>query len=215
MLTLGSAPSFFLFLGGCFLCTTPHREELRNIIACGWCSFFKHQDALCNRRLSLSDRLRLFKSTVVPSILYGCGAWTLTINAARSLVCTRRKMLRWMVQTARLPDECWVEYIKRATCIAESLASEHGCADWVLLQRERQWILAGKVASATDRRWSHRILSWKPWFRTLTCRPAGRPRKRWDDCIARFAGGNWVQSACENSLWQALSHGFVHFKHDS
>ena len=118
-------------------------------------------------------------------------------------------MLRWIVQTVRLAEEDWVEYIKRATHAAENLAVQHKSIDWVQLQRRRQWLFAGKVASADDRRWSTPLLKWRPWFRVLPGRSVGRPRKRWDDNIQHLAGGDWVQVAQDHNLWQALSQGYV------
>ena len=142
---------------------------------------FQVKIALCDKRLPLSHRIRLLNSVVGPRVVYGAGAWTVTVSCEQRLLRTQRKMLRWIVQTIRLPEENWVEYIKRATHVAEDVAATHGSKNWVQLQRRRQWMLAGKVASAEDDRWSNRILGWKPWFRSLSCRPVGHPCKRWDD----------------------------------
>ena len=117
-----------------------------------------------------------------------------------------------MVHTTRVPEEDWIDYIKRATRTAEDLAAQHGLKSWVELQRQKQWTLAGRVASAIDRRWSNQILNWKSWFRVLPCRPAGRPRKRWDDNITQFAGGSWVETAQDSCLWLALSQGYMEFR---
>ena len=197
------------YLGRLLSVDDPHRTELRNRIACGWAAFMKNKGALCNKKLPISDRIRLFNSVVVPCVLYGCGAWTTTTACEQLLVTTRRKMLRWMTQTVRNPDEIWVDYVKRATHISEDLAAQHGCKKWVEMQRQRHWSLAGKVAAAEDRRWANRILDWKPWFRFTRCRPAGRPCKRWHDNITQFAGGSWVEAAKDPCLWLALSQGYV------
>eukprot|EP00973_Karenia_brevis_P010521 1427247-Karenia_brevis.AAC.1 len=39
--------------------------------------------------------------------------------------------------------ESWLDWLRRATGIAEGLASKHGVSDWVEEQRRRKWRLAG------------------------------------------------------------------------
>ena len=115
-----------------------------------------------------------------------------------------------------VPKETQNLNIVKARCratihVAEDVAAKHASKNWLHSQCHRQWMLAGKVAIAEDGRWSNRILGWKPWFRSLSCRPVGQPCERWDDNITQLAGGGWVQSARDSGLW-TLSYGFIHFK---
>ena len=85
----------------------------------------------------------------------------------------------------------------------------HGCKDWVELQRCRKWELAGKMGSTTDGRWSHKLLQWRPWFRVIPYRCVGRPIKRWEDDIITYAGGEWVKEAADEEFWKMVSVGFI------
>ena len=166
-----------------------HGTELSHRLQSGWKTFFKYKDTLCNRQLALKLRIKLFESVVTPCILYACGTWTMTVESDNLLRTARRKMLRWMVQVRRAPDEDWVEYIRRATHRCEELATVHGATDWIELQRKRKLKLAGQTARRTDGRWNKRLLDWTPWFRTVPRRDVGRPKKRWDDDLVDLAGG--------------------------
>ena len=106
-------------------------------------------------------------------------------------------------------EEDWVTYIRRATHRSEELATGHGALDWVAVQRQRKWSLAGKTARRSDGRWSTRLLTWQPWFRASPKWDDGRPKKRWDDDLAQLAGATWTDVAKEASLWQALEVGYV------
>ena len=150
-------------------------------MALGWASFFKLKGALCNRRIPLQSRLKLFESCVTPCVTYACGTWTMTQELFQKLRSTRRRMLRWMLGLARGRDEDWVDYMRRATLRSEETASACNCKDWGLLQQHRKCKLAAKCHISIDMRWSKRLLQWKPWFRCWPHRRVGRPLKRWLD----------------------------------
>ena len=99
--------------------------------------------------------------------------------------------------------------IKRATYHCEDLAERYGASDWVAMQRERKWKLAGKTANRTDSRWSTRLLTWTPWFRVSPRRTVGRPRMRWDDDLVKIAGEAWATEALDLGMWQSLCAGYV------
>jgi hypothetical protein len=197
------------YLGRQLAMTGYHATELANRVGAGWKSFFKFKAVLCNRGVPAKSRLGLSESVVTPCVLYASGTWTMTVDAEAKLRTTRRKMLRWMMRIGRKPEEDWVEYIKRATARCDQLAADHGVSDWVGLQRERKWKLAGQTANRDDQRWNTRLLTWKPWFRNLPYRSVGHPCKRWDDDIVKLAGGSWMDVAKDANLWQALKCGYL------
>ena len=112
----------------------------------------------------------------------------------------------------KLETETWVEWIVRATGIAESQASKVGVTDWVQGQRKRLWNFAGHTARRADNRWSTRLLSWIPESRS---RGVGRPKARWGDCLGRYmdciygAGGYWTEIAQDRDTWNFLAEDFI------
>ena len=196
------------YLGRTFCMANHHDVEMNARIASAWAAFMAIKEVLCNPVLELQKRIRLFEAVVTSSVLYGCVAWTMTVDYERKLRSTRRRMLRWMVGCRKQSDEEWVDYMKRATANAEHCATQRGARDWVQQQRFRKWKFAGKTARRDDHRWSQRLLQWTPWFRCVPRRRVGRPAMRWEDCIMKMAGGDWVEVAQDNSLWECLSHGF-------
>ena len=185
-----------------------HRTEFDNRLASAWGAFFKLKDVLCNRKVPLKDRVKLFECSVTSCALYASGTWATTVEMIRKLSTTRRKMLRWMVGVTRQVDEEWVDYIQRATHRSEHLAHTHGATDWAQLHRQRKWSLARKAATSTDGRWMSRLLAWRPWFRILPLRGAGRPVKRWDDDLVKIAGGDWPAAARDPAVWEAAAAAY-------
>ena len=169
----------------------------------------RYSETLCNKKIPLKDRAKLFEATVTPSVMYGSSTWALTAERERKLTSTRRRMLRWMTQTPRRQDENWVDYIKRATHTSEKLFSDFGCKRWGAIHRAQKWKLAGKPAQAFDMRCTGRLLDWAPWFRCSPHRNVGGQYKRWDVDITAYAGAGWTKMARDAVAWHALSGEFI------
>ena len=197
------------YLGRTLCLADFQQSEFDCRIRAAWAAFSKFRSIFSSRAYSFPRKAKLFEAAVTPVVLYGCSTWTMSGDMERQLTTTRRKMLRVMQHTRRGPDEEWVAFMKRATACAESQMTALGYSTWVASCRQRKWRFAAKVATATDNRWSKRLLDWRPFFRCVPYRSVGRPFSRWHDCFVKMAGGDWINIASSN-LWACLEHGFVH-----
>ena len=188
--------------------------ELQNRIAAGWAAFSKYRPELCGKKYSMKARARLFEAVVTPTVMYGAASWTLTVDLEKQLRTARRSMLRMMFGGRRIPasevdgveGETWVEYVQRATHKVEDVMTRFGSQDWIALHRTKKWRFAGHTARIDDNRWTHRLLRWCP---VDGIRLPGRPRKRWSDDLAYFAGGDWFEIAQDQTHWEILERGYV------
>ena len=133
-----------------------HITEINNRISTTWRKFNVLRNEVTNRHYPLHSRIRLFDTTITPTILYGCASWTTTHESMTKLVRTQRRMLRLIIGTSRrrsitpthaatsipIPDhshaqptkrsddslEPWPQYIKRATRTAERIGSSTSCS---------------------------------------------------------------------------------------
>jgi hypothetical protein len=190
-----------------------HEKEISHRIGAGWASFMKFKGELCGKQYSQAAKAMLFDAIVTPTVLYAAATWSTTADMERMLRTSRRRMIRLMFGGGRKPttfdgertEECWVDYIKRATHRAENIMIKYGSEDWVTLQRRRKWRFAGRVAQISDERWSRRLLAWRPDFGRGRSR--GRPLTRWSDDIKNLAGEGWHD--IEPDLWQLAEQAFV------
>ena len=109
--------------------------------------------------------------------------------------------------------ENWVEYVRRATGIAEEQLKNTRLEDWVAGQRRRKWRWAGHTARRLDGRWSQNILHCTDFPGR---RPRGRPKTRWRDSIEQLvesnteqSGKEWEALAQDSEAWKALEDKFV------
>lgn len=145
------------------------------------------------RAYSLQQRLRLFDSVISPCFLYGCEAWTSTVELERKITKTQRHMLRKIIgkrrrQTESGELELWADWLKRTTHEIESHCEKLCVEDWVATVRRRTWQWAGQVLRQSDMRWSYIALDWEPdkLYEQQAWRKQARPCKRWSDMIAKF-----------------------------
>ena len=78
-----------------------HKTELNNRIAAGWGKFHLLRHELTSKHYPLKSRIKLFNSTVTPTVMYGCTSWTLTKDMETTLQRAQRRMLRLIINTPR------------------------------------------------------------------------------------------------------------------
>ena len=196
------------------LCFSSSMEtELNNRIAAGWATFHKHKGELCNKFYRLEDRVRLFESTVTPTVLYASATWALTQCMERKLITARRRMLRYVFRIHRKRQdqdnelENWVQFVQNSAHSVDRISETHGLKCWVHTYRLRKWQFAGQLARQQDHRWSRQILEWKP--NGGLGRSQGAPKTRWEDQIVNLAGGSWMQLATDENLWAEAGDVFA------
>ena len=202
------------YLGREFTFADFHGKEIRHRIAGGWAKFATYKAELCDRKIPLHKRLRLFNSVVSPTVLYASGCWTMTKDRAHELQVAQRRMMRKIIQVARRTydgeDEEWVSYIVRSTRAAEGYMEQAGVESWVTAQRRRKWKWAGRTARMGDRRWTKLALYWSP----IGSRRVGRPLKTWETDLIEFfkkrpEAGSWYKYAASRSNWDALEDEYA------
>ena len=88
--------------------------------------------------------------------------------------------------------EPFVEWIRRCTHDAEEHMKKLKLDDWITLQKQRKWRWAGRLARLESFDWTTAALDWDPTLdiNLAARRRPGRPRTRWTDDTAPFAGLN-------------------------
>jgi hypothetical protein len=124
----------------------------------------------CYRLLSRNVKIRIYKTVVLPVVLYGCEIWSLTLREEHRLRVFGDRVLRRIFGPKRDElTEAWENYIVRSfiTCTLCQVYYNDEVRMW--------W--ARHVARMGPR--GTHILMGKPEGK----RPLGRPRHRWVDKI--------------------------------
>ena len=120
------------------------------------------------------QKFKIYRTIVLPVVLYGCETWSLTLREERKLRVFENRVLRRIFGPKR--DEVIGKWRKLHNEDLNDLYSSPNIFR-VIKSRRMKW--AGHVTCMGERRGIYRVLMGKPDGK----RPLGRPRHRWEDNI--------------------------------
>jgi hypothetical protein len=139
--------------------------------------------------LSKNLKIKIYRTIILPVVLYGCKTWSRTLREERRLRVSENRVLRKVFGPKR--DEVTGEWRKLHNEELNDLYSSPNIAR-VVKSRRMGW--AGHVERMGEERGVQSVLVGKPEGK----RPLGRPRRRWEDNIKmdlqEVGGvrGNWM-----------------------
>ncbi|CAH1397560.1 unnamed protein product [Nezara viridula] len=135
--------------------------------------YFSVTKVLSSRLLFRNLKIRIFKTIILPTVVYGCETWPLTLRDEQRLKVFENKVLRRIFGPKK--DELTGEF--RRLHNAELRELYPGNIIEVISSRRIKW--ACKVVGLSNERIPKRLIFAVPNGK----RPRGRPKRRWEDCI--------------------------------
>ena len=159
------------------------------------------QNLLSSGLLSKNLNIKIYRTIILPVVLYGCEAWSLTLREKRKLRVFENKVLRRIFGPRR--DEVTGERRRLHNEELNDLYSSPNIVR-VIKWRTKRW--AGHVACMGEERGAYRVLVRKSEGK----RPLGRPRRRCADNIRldlqEVGCGcmDWIGLAQDRDSWRTL-----------
>ncbi|KAJ4438661.1 hypothetical protein ANN_14608 [Periplaneta americana] len=175
------------------------------VILEAWDTYTRNGESGLSRRMPqasarLKEQLSAFLSYILPVVLYGCEAWTLTLRDEQRLRVFKNKVLRKIFGAKR--NEVTGEWRKLHNAELHALYSS---PDIIRNIKSRRLRWEGHVARMGESRNAYRVLVGRPAGK----RPLGRPRRRWEDNIKMdlrevgYDGRDWINLAQDRDQWRA------------
>ncbi|KAJ4425767.1 hypothetical protein ANN_27390, partial [Periplaneta americana] len=164
----------FKYLGATVTNINDTREEIKRRINMGNACYYSVEKHLSSSLLSKNLKVRIYKTVILPVVLYGCETWTLTLREEHSLRVFENKVVRKIFWAKR--DEVTGEWRKLHNAELHALYSS---PDIIRNIKSRRLRWAGNIARMGESRNAYRVLVGRPEGK----RPLGRPRRRWEDNI--------------------------------
>ena len=164
---------------------------------------------LSSRLLSKNLKIKIYRTIILPVVLYGCESWSLTLRQERRLRVFENGVLRRIFGPKR--DDVTGEWRKLHN---EELKGLYSSPNIVRVIKSRRMRWAGHVARMGEGRGVYRVLAGKPEGK----RPLGRPRRRWEDNIRMdlqevgLGYEDWIGRAQERDRWRALMCAVVNLR---
>jgi hypothetical protein len=148
-----------------------------------------------------SNLVKIYRTVILPVVLYGCETWSLTLWEERKLRVFENMVLRRIFGPRR--DKVTGEWRR---LLNEELNDLYSSPNIVQVLKSRRMRWTGHVAHMGEERGAHSILVGKPEGK----RPLGRPRHRWVDnirmALQQVGCGymDWIGLAQDRGGWRRL-----------
>jgi len=175
------------------------QEEIKSRLKPGNACFYSVQNLLSSSLLSKNIKIKVYRTIILPLVLYGCETWSLTLREERRLRVFENRVLRKIFGSRR--NEVTEEWRK----LHNEELNLHSSPNIFRVIKSRRMRWAEHVARMGERRSAKRVLVGKPGGR----RPLGRPSHRWEDNIKmdlqEMVCGVWTGSS-----WLGIGTGGRH-----
>ncbi|KAJ4439921.1 hypothetical protein ANN_08051 [Periplaneta americana] len=185
------------------------REEIKRRINMRNVCYYSVDKLLSSSLLSKNLKVRIYKTIILPVVLYGCETWTLTLREEQRLRVFENKILRKIFGAKR--DEVTGEWRKLHNAELHAL---HPSPDIIRNIKSRRLRWAGHVVRMGESRNAYRVLV----GRSEGKRPLGRPRHRWEDNIKMdlrevgYDGRDWINLAQDRDQWRAYARAAMNLR---
>ncbi|KAJ4439393.1 hypothetical protein ANN_07515 [Periplaneta americana] len=142
----------FKYLGATVTNINDTREEIKHRINMGNACYYSVEKLLSSSLLSKNLKVRIYKTVILPVVLYGCETWTLTMREKQTLRVCENKVLRKISEAKR--DEVTGEWRELRNTELHALYSS---PDIIRNIKSRRLRWAGHVARMGESRNAYRV----------------------------------------------------------
>jgi hypothetical protein len=158
----------FKYLGTTLTDQNSIQEEIKSRLKLGNTCYHTVQNLLSSRLLSKNLKIEIYRTMILPVVLYGCETWSLTLSEERRLRVFENRVLRRVFGPKK--DEVTGEWRK----LHNELNDLYSLPNIMRVVKSRRMRWAGNVARMGEDRGVRRVLVGKPEGK----RQLGRPRRR-------------------------------------
>jgi hypothetical protein len=159
--------------------------------------------------LSKNTKIKIYRTIILPVVLYGCETWSLTPREEHRLRVFENRVLRRIFGPKR--DEVTGEWRRLHN---EELNGLYSSPNIIRVIKSRRMRWAEHVARMGKGAGAYRILVGRPEGRI----PLGRPRRRLEDNIkmdlqeVEWEGVDWIDMAQDRDRWRALVNAVMNLR---
>jgi hypothetical protein len=142
--------------------------DVKARMACGWLKWRECSGVLCDKKMPLRLKGKIYRTVVRPALMYGSECWAPARKHEQTMHTTEMRMLRWTCGVTRLDKIPNTEIRRRLSVVPIIEKAQEHRLRWYGHVKRRPDDYIGKVVQRME-------IDGK--------RPRGRPRRRWMDII--------------------------------
>jgi hypothetical protein len=175
-------------------------DVIKSRLNLGNVCYYSVQNLLSFCLKSKNLKIKIYKTVILPFVLYGCETWSLTLREEHRLRVFENRVLRIIFGPKREEDGLWRKFHN------DELHSLYFSPNIVMVIKSRSMRWVGYMAHKGVGRGVYKVLVGRPKGK----RPLGRSRHRWEDNVRTdlreigIDGVNWIQLAQDRVQWQTF-----------
>jgi len=181
------------------------QEEIKSRLKSGNACYHSVQNLLSSSLLSKNLKIKIYRTIILPVVVYGCETWLLTLREEHRLRVFENKVFRIFGPKRDVVTGEWRKLHH------EDLNDLYSSPSLVRVTKSRRVRLAGHITCMGESGGVYRVLVGKPEGKRLLW----RPRHRWEDNIkmdlqeVRCGGMDWIELAQDRNRWWALVNAII------
>lgn len=188
----------FKYLGIMISKTGSNQDEITEKILAANRAFHANKHLLKNKILTKKTKMKIYKTTIRPIILYSAETMTITKKEEEDLKIMERKILRTILGPVKVGDN---EYRSRMNHELRQELGEDDIAKKIKTQRI-QWL--GHVWRAGPKAMIRSVVEWSPGGR----RRRGRPHTKWlsevENDLRKIGVKKWQEKTADRKKWKEI-----------
>jgi hypothetical protein len=175
-------------------------DEIKSRLNSGNACYHSVLNLLSSPLILKKLKIKIYKTVILPVVLYGCETWCLTFREEQRLRVSENTVLRKIFGPKREEDGSWRKLHN------DELHSLYSSPNILRVIKARRMRWAGHVARIEEGKGVYRVLVGRPEGK----RPMGRPRRRWEDNIKMYLreieidGATWIRLAQDRVQGRAV-----------
>jgi hypothetical protein len=149
-------------------------EDIKSRLNSGNACYLSIESLLSSRLLPRNANVKIYKTIILPVVLYGRETWSFTLREEHGLRVFENRVLKIIFGPKR--DEVTGQWRKLYN---EELHKLYSSPDIIRQIKSRRMRWAGRVVRMGEERKVYMVLVGKP----EGMRPLGRPKRRWEDGV--------------------------------
>jgi hypothetical protein len=141
------------YLGATLTYRNSIREEIKSKLKSGNACYHSVQKLLSSRLLCKNTKIRVYRTIILPAVLYGCETWSLTMGEEQRLTVFENRVLRRIFSSKR--DEATGEWRRLHN---EELADLYSSPNITRVIKSRRMRWTEHVARMGEKRGAYRVL---------------------------------------------------------
>jgi hypothetical protein len=97
----------FKYLGTALINQNDTDDEIKSRLNSGNTCYYSVQNLLSSRLISRNLKIKIYRTVILPVVLYGCGTWSLSLREEHTLMVFENRVLRRIFGPKREEDGSW------------------------------------------------------------------------------------------------------------